>query len=114
MRAILDPLDSQYPSKTALMKSMRDASRRFGMDPISAGIKLHLNSIGYRQDDIHQSGFQYLSEVLNDNFTEGLPGLMAPYSVTIESLSVEEFSNWYTNCDIVLALKHTLMMFGVA
>lgn len=97
--------DTIYPTKESIMKEARDNAKRFGMDRVSDALKTFLNDLGYYQDDIRKSGFQYLQQILDNGYTEGLPGLIDIQDTQINALDVEEYHSWVNNCDILRAVK---------
>lgn len=101
--------DVDNPTKVAIMKDAREASRKYTMDKVSQMLITCLIDVGYHPDDSNKSGFQFLEEVLNECFTDGLPGVSANYFKQLQRLDVEQFYAWLLNLDIMRAVNQALL-----
>jgi hypothetical protein len=105
IRAAIIPV----PSRESIMKEARDAARRYGQDNVSNMLKVSLNDIGYYQEDLRRSGFQYLDKVLKDEFTEGMPGPMPYTHKVVKRMDIDEYYAWYNNIQIARAVNQAIL-----
>jgi len=99
------------PTRASIRQDALECGRRNGRELVDRLLFIHLNDIGFFQENEKQSGFQYLTDVLESCFTDGLPD---PHNIgieemeTIDTLETDDFVRWRVNLDIIRAVKSAI------